>query len=141
MDAAYLVKARVFPDDLASMSVLNFPEGISIPRLFTIKVSEDTIRGNHAHKKCWQIILAMNNSIKVTANFGRVQTEYDLSPLNCALIVPPLNWLKLDCPKDSVVLVLASEDFSENDYLRDFDEYIDYQSSKKLIDLAEIEKC
>lgn len=141
MEAAYLVKAHVFPDDLASMSVLNFPDNISIPRIFSIKASEDTIRGNHAHKKCWQIILAMNNSIKVIANFGHLQTEYDLSPLNSALIVPPLNWLKLYCPKDSVVLVLASEDFSENDYLRDFDEYIDFQNSKKLIDLGEIEKC
>ncbi len=124
MEAAYLVEGNVFLDDLANMSVLALPIHIKVPRVFSINSTEDTVRGNHAHKECWQVILTVNHPIEIIANFGQTQSEYQITPLNSALIVPPMNWLKLECPKNSTVLVLASETFSESDYLRDFEEYV-----------------
>jgi len=130
MEAAYLIEGNVFPDDLASMSVLNLPFHMKVPRIFSIKVGEDTVRGNHAHKECWQVILTINHPVRIIAKFGHIQSEYEVTPFNSALIVPPMNWLKLECPKNSMVMVLASEIFSESDYLRDFEEYVRFFESK-----------
>lgn len=134
MEAAYLIEGNVFPDDLASMSVLNLPFHIAVPRVFFINIREDTIRGNHAHKECWQVIFSLNHPVNIIANFGQTQNEYQVTPLNSALIVPPMNWLKLECPKNSLVMVLTSEIFSEIDYLRNFEEYIKFFDIKAKID-------
>jgi hypothetical protein len=125
MAPSYLINTNVFPDDLADISVLNIPVEIKIPRVFSIKMKEDTIRGNHAHKECWQIILPMTHQVEIVANFGHVQNKYQLLPLTSILVVPPMNWVKLSCPKNSIVTVLTSEIFSESDYIRNFEEYLE----------------
>jgi hypothetical protein len=141
MEPTYLVSGRVFPDDLADMSVVNFPNTMSIARVFSIKANEDTFRGNHAHKECWQVIFTINYPINIVSNFGNLRNEYEIYPLSSALIVPPMNWLKLNCPQDSVVVVLASEKFSEDDYLRDFEEYIKIFDIKKQMGAETLTKC
>jgi hypothetical protein len=125
MDPAYLLNMEVFPDDLANISVLNIPVDIKIPRVFSIKMKEDTTRGKHAHKECWQIILSITHEVDVVVNFGQVQSKYRLLPLTSILVAPPMNWVELNCPKNSIVTVLTSQIFSESDYIRNFEEYLD----------------
>ena len=122
---AYKINGNQFIDDLALMTVLNFPTDacFRVPRVFTISTQNDTVRGNHAHKECWQILISINSKIEVKSFFGDKEASFSLSPIHEALVVPPYNWISIESPKDSLIIVLTSQEFNELDYLRNFETY------------------
>lgn len=85
----------------------------------------ESIRGQHAHKKCEQFIVATNGRCKADGmtKDGEKFFHNLISPA-CGLYVPPMTWLRLfDFSRETVVMVLASHEYDEADYIRDFDEY------------------
>jgi WxcM-like, C-terminal len=86
-------------------------------------------RGGHAHKELRQLIVAVSGSFNVTLNDGRVKRTFLLNRPYQGLLVVPGIWRELnDFSSGSVCLVLASHNYSEADYLRD---YSDFVKSKK----------
>ena len=84
-------------------------------------------RGGHAHKHCKEMIVALSGSFHVTLNDGKEQKTYLMSLPNQALMVDADIWRTLDdFSSGAVCLVLASEPFDEDDYIREYDEFIDY---------------
>lgn len=84
-------------------------------------------RGGHAHKHCKEMIVALSGSFHVTLNDGKEQKTYLMSLPNQALMVDAGIWRTLDdFSSGAVCLVLASEPFDEDDYIREYDEFIDY---------------
>ena len=81
-------------------------------------------RGGHAHKNLYQLIIAVSGSFSVTLDDGDIKKTFILNrPYQGLLIVPGI-WRKLDdFSSGAVCLVLASEEYSEDDYLRDYDEF------------------
>ncbi|SFG32539.1 FdtA/QdtA family cupin domain-containing protein [Prevotella sp. KH2C16] len=89
-------------------------------------------RGGHAHKTCREFIIAVSGSFSVTLNNGREQKTYLLNHPYQGLLVETGTWRTLDdFSSGAVCLVLASEFFSEDDYIRDFDEYLEYLRCSK----------
>lgn len=89
-------------------------------------------RGGHAHKTCREFIIAVSGSFSVTLNDGREQKTYLLNHPYQGLLVETGTWRTLDdFSSGAVCLVLASEFFSEDDYIRDFDEYLEYLRCSK----------
>lgn len=85
-------------------------------------------RGGHAHRKLQQLIVAVSGSFSVTLDDGRVKRTFVLNrPYQGLLIVPGI-WRTLDdFSSGSVCLVLASEKYEESDYIRDYEEFLDYK--------------
>lgn len=85
-------------------------------------------RGGHAHKQLHQLILAASGSFTVTLDDGNVKRSYTLNRPYQGLLVQPGIWRTLDdFSSGSVCLVLASEKYDAEDYIRDYDEFIEYR--------------
>lgn len=82
-------------------------------------------RGGHAHKELRQLIVAASGSFNVTIDDGDVKRTFYLNhPYQGLLIVPGI-WRELnDFSSGSVCLVLASEKYSNDDYIRQYSEFI-----------------
>ena len=87
-------------------------------------------RGGHAHKNINQIIIAIAGSFDVVINDGSDTQRFHLNRSYFGLYVCPMIWRELDnFSSGSVCLVLASDYFSEADYIRDFTQFHPTQKS------------
>lgn len=82
-------------------------------------------RGGHAHKGLQQLIIAMSGSFDVVLGDGRETKRFHLNRSYNGLYVCPMMWRELDnFSSGSVCMVLASNKYDENDYYRDYDQYL-----------------
>ena len=78
-------------------------------------------RGGHAHKDLQQFIIAASGSFDVILDDGKEQKRFHLNRSYYGLYVPTMIWRELDnFSSGSVCIVLASEHFDENDYIRNY---------------------
>ena len=83
-------------------------------------------RGAHAHKELRQLIIAASGSFDVVLNDGNVKRTFTLNRPYQGLLVVPGIWRELNnFSSGSVCLVVASDVFQEEDYIRDFQEFKD----------------
>lgn len=84
-------------------------------------------RGGHAHKECKEFIIAVSGSFHVTLDDGNNKNTYLLNHPYQGLFVETGIWRTLDdFSSGAVCLVLASDLYDEGDYIRDYDEFLDY---------------
>ena len=82
-------------------------------------------RGGHAHKDLHQLIVAMSGSFDVVLNDGKSKQRIHLNRSYNGLYVCPMIWRELDnFSSGSVCMVLASNQYDESDYYRDYNEFI-----------------
>jgi len=85
-------------------------------------------RGAHAHKELCQLIVAANGSFTVTLNDGKNKKSFNLKRSYYGLLVVPGIWRDLDdFSSGAVLLCLASEHYDEKDYIRDYNEFLEYK--------------
>ena len=84
-------------------------------------------RGGHAHKKLKQVILAISGSFDVVLKDGKSKEIITLNKPDKGLLIENNIWRELEnFSSGSVCLVLASEEFSEDDYIRNYKEYLSF---------------
>lgn len=82
-------------------------------------------RGSHAHKQLHQFIVAMSGSFDVVLNDGRQEQRFHLNRSHYGLYVCPMMWRYLDnFSSGAVCLVLASDIYKEDDYIRNYDAFL-----------------
>jgi len=82
-------------------------------------------RGAHAHKLCHQFLIAASGSFEVTLNDGFTEMKFQLNRPYQGLHIPPMIWAsEINFSSGSICLVLASELYDENDYIRDYAQFI-----------------
>lgn len=87
-------------------------------------------RGGHAHKNLYEMLIATSGSFNVTLDDGEHHQTYLLNHPWQGLLIHPGIWRTLnDFSSGAVCLVLASAEFSEADYIRDYDDYLKYVES------------
>ena len=98
-----------------------------IKRVFYIYGTQEAIsRGNHAHYKTKQLLVAVNGSCKVTLDNGRKKETFILNEPNLGLFQDSLIWGTMhDFSNDCVLLVLADRYYKKSDYITDFDEFLE----------------
>lgn len=85
-------------------------------------------RGAHAHKGLYQLIIAASGSFTVTLDDGRAKQSYNLKRPYYGLLVVPGIWRDLDdFSSGSVLLCLASEHYDADDYIRNYEEFLEYK--------------
>ena len=81
-------------------------------------------RGGHAYRTGRELIVAVSGSFEVLINDGSVATRYALNRSYYGLYVPAMQWRELvNFSTNSLCFVLASGEFDESDYIRDFASY------------------
>ena len=85
-------------------------------------------RGGHAHKELRQLIIAASGSFAVTLDDGNVKHTFTLNRPYQGLYVVPGIWRTLDdFSSGAVCLVLASHGYDEGDYIRDYNDFMEYK--------------
>lgn len=82
-------------------------------------------RGGHAHLALHQFVIAMSGSFDIVLDDGFEKRRVHLNRSYRGLYLPPMTWRELDnFSSGSVCMVLASEVYTESDYLRDYSEFM-----------------
>jgi len=108
-----------------SFAELNQSLPFPVSRYFLVfGVPSREIRGEHAHRTLDQYLVAVHGSCSVRLFDGERSEEILLDRPELALHVPPMLWTtQYKYSSDAVLLVLASDVYRDEDYIRDFDDY------------------
>lgn len=107
-------------------------EGKDIPfavrRIYYMYETADGVtRGYHAHKHLQQILVCIHGSCKIRLDNGQESKVVSLEKPYEGLYVANTMWREMfDFSPEAVLLVLASEFYDENDYIRDYDEFLSF---------------
>lgn len=110
---------------------LTFVEGknhipFDIKRIYYLyDVPSGSERGAHAHKDLFQVMIPIAGSFDITLDDGTEMKTFTLNRPNKPLFICPQMWRQLsNFSSGSVCLVLASEIYTEDDYIRDYDSFL-----------------
>lgn len=93
--------------------------------IYDIPGGED--RGAHAHRECHQFLVAASGSFEIEMDDGVNKRTVTLNRPYYGLHIPPGIWAaEKGFSSGAICLVLASHKYDEKDYLRDYQEYINY---------------
>ena len=103
----------------------SFDIPFSIKRVFYVYgVKDQNDRGKHSHHKCKQLLICLNGEVEVICDDGLNKKKYILSDPNQAIYIPEMIWDEQKyVSEDSILLVLASTHYDENDYIEDYDKF------------------
>ena len=96
-----------------------------VRRSFVVyNVPNAEIRGEHAHRRCAQFLIAVAGSVHVVADDGQQRQEFCLDHPRLGLYLPPMTWgIQYRYTEGAVLLVLASDLYDADDYIRDYSEF------------------
>jgi UDP-2-acetamido-3-amino-2,3-dideoxy-glucuronate N-acetyltransferase len=95
-------------------------------RYFVVSgVPSKEVRGEHAHRKCKQLLICLQGCVSVVVDDGKHRQEFLLDSPEIGLYLPPMVWgIQYKYSADATLLVLASELYSASDYIRDYDGFL-----------------
>jgi len=123
------IKLKNFKNNSGSLlSLKEIFSLINVKNSFIIKSTKNKVRGNHAHKKATQIMCCLKGKVKVVIKNSDNQKVFLLKEeKNYCLFVPKCNWTQIQFLKKSIILVLSSEKYSENEYIRKYSDFLNYK--------------
>ncbi|TFC01229.1 sugar 3,4-ketoisomerase [Cryobacterium mannosilyticum] len=120
-------------DELGALGVVekDSPFPFPVKRVyFLYDVPSNAVRGSHAHKDLYQLIVAVSGSFQVDLDDGFTKSRFVLNSPNKGLTIPPGYWRTLrDFSAGSAALVFASEEYNPGDYIRDYDEFVKWTTA------------
>jgi dTDP-4-dehydrorhamnose 3,5-epimerase-like enzyme len=127
---------KVGSPDLGYISIAqNSGLPFEIKRVYwTYFTPDSVIRGHHAHHELEQIIFATSGRIEFTLeDIQGVIQHFVLDSPNLGLYIPRLYWRTIKFSHNAVLLCLASMEYSENEYIRSFEEFKQLQKDHALL--------
>ena len=93
----------------------------AVKRVYWITaVPTGQVRGRHTHRTLEQLFVALNGTLRITVEApGFTRHTFDLTHSKQALYVPPGSWREVQFGAGAVLLCLASQEYSEADYIRE----------------------
>ncbi|HRQ32136.1 MAG TPA: FdtA/QdtA family cupin domain-containing protein, partial [Anaerolineales bacterium] len=101
-------------------------------RLFLVyDVPGKDVRGEHAHKELHQFLICIKGECSVVVDNGSVRAEVRLDRPTLGLHLPPMIWAtQYKFTPDATLLALASDIYKAEDYIRNYDEYLESISTR-----------
>lgn len=138
-------KASVFDCSLYELTKNEYPEGnltyiynnvhvpFKVKRVFySYDIPGGESRGAHAHKNCHQLLIAASGAYEVVLDDGTNKRTVTLNRPFWGLHVPPGVWAaEQGFSSGAICLVLASEGFDEEDYIREYEDYTEFVNQQK----------
>lgn len=130
-----LIKLKNFNDNRGKLVVIENGETIPfiIKRLFYIyDTNYSAVRGKHANKKTEFVLINLSGSCEIRVTDSKKEALFKLdSPLS-GLYIPKMIWKDMfHFTDDCVLLILASEHFSPDEYIRDYKEYEEFMINNR----------
>jgi dTDP-4-dehydrorhamnose 3,5-epimerase-like enzyme len=123
-----IIPLKVMGDDRGSLVAIESEKDVpfSIERVYYIFGTKEGVeRGAHAHKNLRQLAIAVRGSCTMVLDDGREKTEYLLNDPTQGLLIGSMIWRVMkDFTEDCVLLVFADSHYSENDYLRNYNDFL-----------------
>ncbi|QQN88048.1 FdtA/QdtA family cupin domain-containing protein [Acinetobacter variabilis] len=97
-----------------------------IKRVYYIFATQKNVaRGFHAHKNLKQIAVCVTGKCRMVLDNGKIRQDAWLDSPTKGLLISDLVWREMhDFSEDCVLLVLASEHYDENDYIRHYEDFV-----------------
>lgn len=128
-----LLDLPVHRDERGFVGVIEGHEALpfAVRRVYFLgDVPGGSVRGEHAHRALWQLMVAMSGAAVVELDDGQERVEFHLTGPELGLLVPPGQWRVLrDFAPGTVLTVLASSEYDEADYIRSYPEFLDWTRS------------
>lgn len=125
-----IINIRKYTDNRGYLSVIEGDLDIpfEIKRIYYLYNVPEEARGAHAHKQLQQLMVATSGSVHVTMDDGREKKTFVLDkPWKGLLVVPGLWRTLTDFSGGAVCMVLASENYNADDYIRDYEKFLKYK--------------
>lgn len=130
-----LIELQEIVADNGSVIVAETPTGLpfTASRIFTLlDIPPGEARGIHAHRRCEQFLICMRGSVTAVVDDGVHRQEVVLDRPSLGLYMPPLIWgTQYDYSTDALLVVLASDPYDRQDYIEDYDEFLQAVSKTK----------
>ena len=127
MDKPRIIELAKISDPRGNLSVIEEYKDIpfKIERTYWIyDVPGGETRGGHAFKETEELIVALSGGFDVVIDDGKDKEVFHLNRSYYGLYVPKGLWREMEnFSTNSLALILSSTKYSENDYIRDYDEY------------------
>ncbi len=138
MPVAYIsnVKSVALPHNAredGELVVAELDKGLpfAASRMFTVRAIAGAVRGRHAHKRCNQFLVCVHGAIDVECDDGAAKANFSLDRGNKGLLVPASIWAAETYRTDgSVLAVLCDRLYEEEDYLRDYNQFLAWRRSQ-----------
>lgn len=116
---ATLIDIKTFSDVRGNLSVLeDFDIPFKIKRIFFIYDVDRSVRGGHRHHTTRQALICIKGACEIENNNGKKTDLFVLDNPKKCLLVEPEDWhLMKNFSNNTILLVLASENFDEADYI------------------------
>jgi len=106
---------------------------------FVFGVPDGQVRGEHAHKECHQFLICLRGSVKVIVDDGEKRGGVPLDQPDQGLYLKPGVWgVQYDYSPDAMLAVIASDVYDEDDYLRNYEEFLLWVKENKQIERKSI---
>ena len=120
-----------FPEVADLRGFLTFAEvggqlPFAVDRFFLVYgVASQELRGEHAHRNCHQLVIAVAGAVSVLTDNGSEQNEIRLDEPTVGVYLPPMVWgVQFRHTPDAVLMVLASDRYDADDYIRVYDDFV-----------------
>ena len=127
MELEKIIQLPKILDDRGNLSFIQFPSCIpfEIKRVYWIyDVPGGATRGGHAYKNLSEFFIAISGSFDITIDTGSELKKYSLNRSYEGIYVPKMLWRSLNnFSTNSLCLILASEPYRSDDYIRDYNEF------------------
>lgn len=127
MSIIQFIEFDVKGDERGSLVALESCKNIpfEIKRVYYMTgLKADHPRGFHAHKELKQVVICLSGSCRIIMDDGSVKEEVWLQSASKGLVIPEMQWHEMhDFSEDCLLMVLASDYYSEADYLRHYDDF------------------
>lgn len=128
MSLIRLVEFPVIPHETGSLSVYEQSDkiGFDIKRIYCLtRLALGAARGSHAHRALRQVAVCLSGSCRFILDDGKTREDVVLDNPGIGLHIGTYIWREMkDFSSDCVLMVIASELYSEPDYIRDYDEFL-----------------
>ncbi|NWK80877.1 FdtA/QdtA family cupin domain-containing protein [Acinetobacter sp. SwsAc4] len=132
MSLIQLIDLPNFGDQRGELVAIESNQSIpfEIKRLYYIFKTKNQSRGFHAHINLKQVAICLKGSCRFVLDNGHLKDEILLASPTKGLLIESLIWREIrDFSDDCVLLILANEHYNENDYIRNYQAFLNKVST------------
>ena len=128
------IKIKSFKSGSGKLIPITFDKKFpfNIKRIFFLYGLQKRTRGDHAHKKCSQLFIALSGKMLLNVKTPTVKKKFFMSKnLKYGILIPPKYWCSVKfLEKNSILMVMNDRKYEFDDYLETFSDYKKYLLKK-----------